>query len=107
GTLRCHPPGAVHTPFWRKWLNNELNCNACGLYSRLVIFDKEDQPFSPLYSLWLGIVKYIFHHAMVTPLWRKDDQGKMICNGCGLYCKKYGSPRPIGMKFNVMKRRSK
>ena len=28
--------GATHTPLWRRGLNNELNCNACVLYCKLV-----------------------------------------------------------------------
>ncbi|KAH8799596.1 hypothetical protein DL96DRAFT_1780652 [Flagelloscypha sp. PMI_526] len=30
----CNP---THTPLWRRGLNDELNCNACGLYFKLAI----------------------------------------------------------------------
>jgi len=30
--------GATQTPLWRRGLNDELNCNACGLYCELVCF---------------------------------------------------------------------
>jgi len=32
----CSNCRATHTPLWCRGLNNELNCNACGLYCKLV-----------------------------------------------------------------------
>ncbi|KAG1793000.1 uncharacterized protein HD556DRAFT_1238627, partial [Suillus plorans] len=42
-----------------------------------------------------------------TPLWRKDDEGKTVCNVCGLYYKLHGSARPISMKSDIIRKRSR
>ncbi|KAG6815281.1 hypothetical protein H0H87_003352 [Tephrocybe sp. NHM501043] len=43
----------------------------------------------------------------VAHLWRKDDEGKTVCNACGLYYKLHGSARPISMKSDVIRKRSR
>ncbi|CDH53824.1 predicted protein [Lichtheimia corymbifera JMRC:FSU:9682] len=42
-----------------------------------------------------------------TPLWRRDEDGRTICNACGLYYKLHHMNRPITMKNTVIKRRKR
>ncbi|KAF9480649.1 hypothetical protein BDN70DRAFT_601391 [Pholiota conissans] len=144
----CSNCGATHTPLWRRGLNDELNCNACGLYCKLHkrprpksmrnshgggsgsssegraasqaaprqetidVMGKSlvDSKSAPLYSdpVRPSVAAQCYNcHTTATPLWRKDDEGKTVCNACGLYYKLHGSARPISMKSDVIRKRSR
>ncbi|CAK5276492.1 unnamed protein product [Mycena citricolor] len=113
----CSNCGATRTPLWRRGLNDELNCNACGLYCKL---HKRPRPKTmrsagtsegrgqSARSEVVDVVAQCYNcHTTATPLWRKDDEGKTVCNACGLYYKLHGSARPISMKNDVIRKRSR
>ncbi|KAJ7153063.1 hypothetical protein C8R43DRAFT_452778 [Mycena crocata] len=114
----CSNCGATHTPLWRRGLNDELNCNACGLYCKL---HKRPRPKTmrntggggegrgqSVRAEAVDVMAQCFNcHTTATPLWRKDDEGKTVCNACGLYYKLHGSARPISMKSDVIRKRSR
>jgi len=120
GKAECSNCGATHTPLWRRGLNDELNCNACGLYCKL---HKRPRPKSmrnthgegraqtaprpETVDVMVRPAQCYNCHTTATPLWRKDDEGKTVCNACGLYYKLHGASRPISMKSDVIRKRSR
>ncbi|KAF8868752.1 hypothetical protein CPB84DRAFT_1755776 [Gymnopilus junonius] len=87
----CSNCGTTHTPLWRRGLNDELNCNACGFMIhfelitndlapracaiRMVRAARKQRPARKLWTLWCYNC-----HTTATPLWRKDNKGKTVCN---------------------------
>ncbi|KAF8808559.1 hypothetical protein BYT27DRAFT_7096350 [Phlegmacium glaucopus] len=97
----CSNCGTKHTPFWRRGLNDELNCNACGLYFKL---HKRPRPLryssggqawptrSPAVAAQLECYNC---YTTATALWRKDDEGNTVCIACRLYYNLHGTVRPV------------
>ncbi|KAJ7287172.1 hypothetical protein C8J57DRAFT_1283087 [Mycena rebaudengoi] len=58
-------------------------------------------------ALMTSVVQCFNCQTTVTPFWRKGDKSQIVCNACGLYYKLHGSARPISMKSDVIRRRSR
>ncbi|KAI0321928.1 hypothetical protein OF83DRAFT_1080557 [Amylostereum chailletii] len=139
----CSNCGATHTPLWRRGLNDELNCNACGLYCKLHKRPRpktmrsthgegrsQAAPRQEAAEQVIPMAQCYNCHTTATPLWRKDEEGKTVCNALSnanlpfhlgrtdavstdhasrpsaSSFKLHGSARPISMKSDVIRKRS-
>jgi len=112
GEQQCYNCGVTSTPLWRRSANDELLCNACGLYLKLHKMDRpktmkphivrkdarDDEASQPVCTNC---------GTLTTPLWRRDEEGQTLCNACGLYYKLHHEKRPLSMKTDVIKKRQR
>ncbi|KAH8825913.1 hypothetical protein DL96DRAFT_1610219 [Flagelloscypha sp. PMI_526] len=134
----CANCGTTETPLWRRGVTEEdkdkLFCNACGLYEKthkrkrpqvMALQHQHQQAqshehlhgssnfsFSPENTPSEVPVEDIQRCANCrtnsTPIWRKDDQGRGVCNACGLYTKLHGASRPVSLRSDsFLHRRSR
>jgi hypothetical protein len=97
----CTNCGVTSTPFWRKSPNGLYYCNACGLYLRThntmrpaSLSKNRESRRGKIRPEACGNCA-----ATETPMWRKTEDGLMVCNACGLYHKLHGQHRKVGSKY--------
>ncbi|KAF7727273.1 hypothetical protein EC973_007789 [Apophysomyces ossiformis] len=108
----CTNCGATSTPLWRRSADDELLCNACGLYQKLhnAPRPKTLKPHNARKEAREDETSQLVCSncsTTTTPLWRRDDEGAPLCNACGLYLKLHHERRPLSMKTDVIKKRQR
>lgn len=109
----CH---ATSTPLWRRDPSTmKPLCNACGLYLQQrnklrpqELIDADDDGSTSDES----DVNYVgpeCSHCRThrTSVWRRSKTGEQLCNACGVYLRLRGKPRPLSLKKNKIRPRSK
>ncbi|KAI8354078.1 hypothetical protein BD560DRAFT_357540 [Blakeslea trispora] len=110
----CSNCCTTSTPLWRRSANDELLCNACGLYLKLhnaprPKYLKPQSSRKDVRGEDEGLSQPLCSNCgtSTTPLWRRDVDGSPLCNACGLYLKLHHEKRPLSMKTDNIKKRQR
>lgn len=116
GIKMCTHCKATSTPLWRRDPQTlKQLCNACGLYlqqrhklrpQELIDADAEDDEEEDMPADWTGN-ECTHCHTRNTSVWRRSKDGEQLCNACGVYKRLRGKDRPLELKRNRIKPRSK
>ncbi|KAF4601591.1 hypothetical protein EYR40_004789 [Pleurotus pulmonarius] len=113
---QCSHCRATSTPLWRREPTTlKPLCNACGLYLQqrnklrpqelIDADDDEEGPVDP--SGDMSGPECSHCHTRQTSVWRRSKTGAQLCNACGVYSRLRGKDRPLSLKRNKIKPRSK
>ncbi|GAA6000363.1 hypothetical protein JCM10207_007980 [Rhodosporidiobolus poonsookiae] len=105
----CSHCESITTPLWRRGPDDELLCNACGLYLKLhgkarpktfgkAGGSKRSSNGAAAQAAASGVPPSCSNcGATSTPMWRKDQEGRLCCNACSLYYKLHKVARPASL----------
>ncbi|KAJ7642110.1 hypothetical protein FB45DRAFT_901815 [Roridomyces roridus] len=112
----CH---VTSTPLWRRDPSTQLPlCNACGLYlqqrnklrpQELIDADNDDAEEEGPQIADEDYTGPKCSHCLTrhTSVWRRSKTGQQVCNACGVYARLRGKERPLSLRRNKIKPRTK
>ncbi|KAK7033713.1 GATA zinc finger domain-containing protein [Favolaschia claudopus] len=113
--FHCH---VTSTPLWRRDPATQRPlCNACGLYlqqrnklrpQELIDADIDDDDGTPQVPDEEYTGPRCSHcNTRQTSVWRRSKTGAQVCNACGVYARLRGKERPLSLRRNKIKPRTK
>jgi GATA-binding protein 2 len=114
GGKMCSHCKATTTPLWRRDPRTQKQlCNACGLYlqqrnklrPQQLIDADADEPLETPYDPNAPECSHC--HTRNTSVWRRSKDGAQLCNACGVYRRLRGKDRPLSLRRNRIKPRTK
>lgn len=104
----CINCSTSNSSYWRKSINGEALCNACGLFLRSHGIPR---PTSLQKSRDSRKIRDRIDSCKNcgtddTPLWRRTSTGETVCNACGLYFRLHGRHKEINVRHPAHKKSS-
>ncbi|KAJ7225139.1 hypothetical protein B0H12DRAFT_1149574 [Mycena haematopus] len=115
----CSHCFTTSTPLWRRDpTTHQPLCNACGLYlaqrnakrpAALIAADRDPSPSADddASNFDANAPECTHCHTHRTSVWRRSKTGAKLCNACGVYARLRGKDRPLSLRKNRIRPRSK
>ncbi|KAJ6481497.1 hypothetical protein C8R47DRAFT_589814 [Mycena vitilis] len=113
---QCSNCQATSTPLWRRDpRTHKPLCNACGLYKyqrnedrpqTLIAVDNQSPGGADSDGEYDG-PECVNCGTRKTSTWRRNKAGEQVCNACGVYERMNGKPRPLALRNDKIRPRSK
>ncbi|KAJ7628005.1 hypothetical protein DFH06DRAFT_1102910 [Mycena polygramma] len=113
---QCSNCQATSTPLWRRDpRTHKPLCNACGLYKyqrnedrpqTLIAVDNQSPGGGDSDGEYDG-PECVNCGTRKTSTWRRNKAGEQVCNACGVYERMNGKPRPLALRNDKIRPRSK
>ncbi|KAJ7216828.1 hypothetical protein C8J57DRAFT_1430302 [Mycena rebaudengoi] len=111
---QCHHCRTTNTPVWRRDpVTNNTLCNACGVYLQQRKFMRPKDLIDPYRDEdeRAGVApegpQCSNCYTRTTSAWRRNKDGDCLCNACGVYARLNGKPRPLSLRRNTIRPRSR